>query len=127
MIKNTDKPKEKILEIDIPPSSSLIDDSEDYSQKIVERSVAKNMTETLEQKAKYADRMERHIYKRHGYQLMIGCLIAYGALVLVDTFIPNFNIEMSKLSDGFVELLKFIVSTLIGFVFSENLKNDKEK
>lgn len=127
MIQNTDKPKEKISEIDIPPSSSPIDTGEDYSQKIVELSVAKNMAETLEQKAKYADRMERHVYKKHGLQLLIGCLIAYGLVVIFDTLISHWNLKISEFSSGFVELLKFVVSTLIGFVFSENLKNDKEK
>lgn len=127
MIQNTEKSKDKILEIDVPPSSHPNDTNGEHSLKIFEEPITEDMANKLEQHAKYADRMERHIYKRHAYQLLIGCLIAYGLLVIMDTIIPNFNIEASKMSEGFVELLKFIVSTLIGFVFSENLKNDKTK
>lgn len=124
---NIDEPSEVISEIDVPPNETITSNAEDCKQKIVEQHIDKKDYESLEQKAKYADRMEKHIYKKHGLHLMIGCLIAYGTLVVLDTLIPNFNIEMSKLSDGFVELLKFIVSTLIGFVFSESLKHDKDK
>ena len=127
MITNIDEPTEVISEIDVPPNEATTNNAEKYEQKIVEQHIDKKDYESLEQKAKYADRMEKHIYKKHGLHLMIGCLIAYGALVVLDTLVPNFKIEMSKLSDGFVELLKFIVSTLIGFVFSESLKHDKEK
>lgn len=127
MTMNIDEPSVVISEIDVPPNETITSNAEDCKQKIVEQHIDKKDYESLEQKAKYADRMEKHIYKKHGLHLMIGCLIAYGTLVILDTLIPNFNIEMSKLSDGFVELLKFIVSTLIGFVFSESLKHDKDK
>lgn len=126
-MRNTDKHDEKILEIDVPPNVLPDDENESFATKIVEQSVAKKETESLEQKAKYADRMERHIYKRHGLHLLIGCLIAYGLVVVFDTFVPLLKVTTSEFSSGFVELLKFVVSTLIGFVFSESLKNDKEK
>lgn len=126
-MKSIDKSKEKILEIDVPPNTIPTDEDGIYATKIVEQSVAKNVTETLEQKAKYANLMERHIYKRHGLHLLIGCLCAYGLVVVFDTFTPLMNVKISEFSSGFVELLKFVVSTLIGFVFSESLKNDKEK
>lgn len=82
----------------------------------------------LEQQANYADRMDKHVYKKHGLHLMIGCGIAYFVIVLFDTIFKNcFDWEMSTLSSGLVELLKFTISTLIGFVFSENINKDKNE
>lgn len=81
--------------------------------------------EELERQANYADRMEKHVYKKHGLKLMIGCGIAYIILVVFDTITINIGWQTSSLSNGLVELLKFVISTLIGFVFSENVKKDK--
>lgn len=80
---------------------------------------------SAERKANLADRMEKHVYKKHGLNLMIGCIIGYGAVIVLDTIISAFGWQISSLTQGFVELLKFLISTLIGFVFSENLKKDK--
>lgn len=126
-MENTEKNDDTFMEIDVPPDTVPSDDNEKHSKKIVEHSVTRNVTQSLEQKAKYADRMERHIYKRHGLHLLVGCLIGYGALVVFDTFVPLMNVTTSEFSSALGELLKFVISTLIGFVFSENLKNDKEK
>ena len=118
--------EEIVSEIDIPPTN-YTSQKEPKQRRLTEENVSDKLTKTLEQQIQYANRMERHIYKRQGFLLRIGCLIAYGFLVIFDTLVPTFGFQISKLSDGFVELLKFIVSTLIGFVFSENLKNDKDR
>lgn len=78
----------------------------------------------LENQANYVDRMEKHWFKKYGLNLMIGCGIVYIALVIFDTITYNiWEWKASELMTGLIELLKFVVSTLIGFVFSENLKN----
>lgn len=81
--------------------------------------------EAAERKANLADRLEKHVYKKHGLHLMIGCIIGYGAVIVFDTIMSIFGWQTSSLTQGFVELLKFLISTLIGFVFSESLKKDK--
>ena len=74
----------------------------------------------LEHQAKYFDAMDKHVYKKKGFDLLVGCGIAYFLLVVFDTIVINaFSWKTSVLSEGFIELLKFIMSTLIGFVFSE--------
>lgn len=131
MTENTDNHSEEIE--DIPEILSEVDEPflPESMIKQKENNPAKSISnaesEKLEKQVRYADRMERHIYKRYGYKLLIGCLLGYGFLVLFDTIISGFNFAISAFADSFVELLKFVVSTLIGFVFSENLKNDKEK
>lgn len=96
-------------------------------------SVAGNPTQALkdkeassfENKANFADRMDKHWYKKYGLDLMIGCGVVYILLVLFDSITCNmFKWQTSELMNGLIELLKFVVSTLIGFVFSENRKKD---
>ena len=41
------------------------------------KSVDKKTADDLERQANYADRMDKHVYKKHGLKLMIGCGIAY--------------------------------------------------
>ena len=89
------------------------------------KSVDKKTADDLERQANYADRMDKHVYKKHGLKLMIGCGIAYILMVIFDTITINFGWQTSSLASGLVELLKFVISTLIGFVFSENVKKDK--
>lgn len=84
-----------------------------------------NEVTSLEEKANYADRMDKHWYKKYGLYLMIGCGIAYIVLVIFDTVTCNiWSWKTSELMTGLIELLKFVVSTLIGFVFFESKKKD---
>lgn len=86
-----------------------------------------NFEEELERKAKIIDKMDKHLYKQHGFHLLIGCGIAYLVLVIFDVIVSNaFSWKQSELMNGFVELLKFVISTLIGYVFSETQKHKNE-
>ena len=103
----------------ISPISNIINLQTSVNQ------LSSSEVDNMEKQAEYADRMDKHVYKKHGLKLMVGCIIGYGALVLFDSIIVNFGWKISSLAQGYVELLKFLVSTLIGFVFSETLKKDK--
>lgn len=86
-----------------------------------------NFEEELEKKAQIFDKMDKHLYKQHGFHLLIGCGIAYLVLVIFDVIVSNaFSWKQSELMNGFVELLKFVISTLIGYVFSETQKHKNE-
>lgn len=80
-------------------------------------------------KADYADRMDKHYYKRKGFQFILACLIGYAVIVIIDSVLQTFfEIKISSYADGFIELLKYIISTLIGFVFADTRhKDEKEK
>lgn len=101
--------------IDIPFES---DESTYQVQQMDENAVT-----YLERHAEIADKMEKHVYKRHALNLLIGCGIGYFVLVIGDTIVTNLGWVQSPLAEGLVELLKFIISTLIGFVFSDKLKD----
>ncbi|MDE6673085.1 MAG: lung seven transmembrane receptor family protein [Ruminococcus sp.] len=81
----------------------------------------------IERKARYYEKMDKHIYKHHGFQLLIGCGVVYLSIVILDTIVSNaFNWKSSELTKEFLELVKFVISTLIGYVFSETQKNKNE-
>ena len=78
----------------------------------------------FEQKLQIFQINEEHTLKKYGFRLIIGCLVGYFLIVILDFVLCNvFNWETSSISTSFVELLKFLVSTLIGFVFSESTKS----
>lgn len=88
--------------------------------------INKHDVDTLENAVKYADGMDKHIYKKHGLNLLWATGIAYIIMVLFDTIITNvFSWQTSELMHGLIELLKFLVSTLMGYVFCETSKKDK--
>ena len=92
--------------------------------QIMSTSLSENDGMKWEQKMQIMDREETHALKKYGFQLIIGCLIGYCIIVILDSILCNvFNWETSSIATSFVELLKFLVSTLIGFVFSESTKN----
>lgn len=118
----------------INPIAVFKDVDEPFSNNIKTAfSIAENRTQalknkeisSLENKANYADRMDKHWYKKYGLDLMIGCGVVYILLVVFDTIACNLlEWQTSELMNGLIELLKFVVSTLIGFVFSESRKKD---
>lgn len=80
----------------------------------------------LQRELKRQNNEQKYVFKKRGLYLMIGCGTVYAIIVITDTILSNaFNWEMSSLTNGFVELLKFIISTLIGFVFSESKKENE--
>lgn len=107
--------EDDLNEIDVP----LHQHSELSEVKII----PSNEVNEIEEKVKLADKMEKHVYKKHALHVMVACGTVYLSLVIFDTVVMNaFSWKSSSLMQGFVELLKFVISTLIGFVFSENIK-----
>lgn len=88
--------------------------------------ISKHRVDAIENAVKYADSMDKHIYKKHGLNLLWATGIAYIIMVIFDTIITNvFSWQTSELMHGLIELLKFLVSTLMGYVFCETSKKDK--
>ena len=93
-----------------------------YEQVNVE-SMNKYEASMLENRATYADRMDKHVYKKHGLNLLWASGIAYIIIVILDTVFTNaLGWQTSELTQGLIELLKFLVSTLMGYVFCETSK-----
>lgn len=81
----------------------------------------------LEEQIKVFETKEKHVFKRYGLYLIVGCLAGYFLIVVLDSILVNFmNWKTTSLETSFMELLKFLISSLIGFVFSESIKNKNE-
>ena len=107
-------------EIDVPPEDSS-------NQTILSNSQIKILSnkdvDKLEAEFKYAEKMEKHVYKRHGLNLLICSGVVYVLLVIFDTVIINSGYQTSPFMEGLLEMIKFIISTLIGFVSFYNIKD----
>ncbi len=115
-----------LVEYVCPPSNG-VDAPLDDAPTIPTTSFSSSEADEIEKNMRYFKTLENHRFKLHGLQLIIWCLIGYFLIVVLDSLLLNFfNWQTSTLVTSFVELLKFLVSTLIGFVFSENMKNKNE-
>lgn len=105
-------------------SKGKSNDQENISDDEINKLAKKNKI-----KADYYDRMDKHYYKQKGFHFILGCLVGYGAIVVIDSVLQTFfDVKISSYADGFIELLKYIISTLIGFVFADTRhKDEKEK
>lgn len=76
----------------------------------------------------YHDNMDRHKYKRYGFWLIVATMVAFLLVAILDSFLVNFISEYktSSITEGFIDLLKYIIPTLIGFVFADT-KGNKSK
>lgn len=80
----------------------------------------------IESKLKIEKARESRHFRERGFKLIIVCLIAYAAIALAVSFISAFkDWEPNTTVTGFTELLKFIISTLIGYVFADVTNKDK--
>lgn len=114
-------------EIDVPLSPEQ-SGKESVKTRLISSKSADEFEKRMEQQARYYEKMDKHIYKRLGFRLLVGCGIAYLVLVILDMVLINFckSWEQSPLVNSFVELLKFVISTLIGYVFSETTKSKND-
>lgn len=107
-----------IEEVDVP-----LNEDEDIPTTFISSHEADN----IEKQMKVYRVFEKSAFKRYGLFLIVGCLCAYLLIVIISSILENvFNWEVSSLTTSFVELLKFLVSTLIGYVFSETIKEKNE-
>ena len=82
--------------------------------------ISAKKAENIEAQMKIASVKERRYFKKHGFKLIVCCLAAYGIIAVGDYIISNFiGWQVNTLLTNFVELLKFTISSLIGYVFAE--------
>lgn len=104
--------------IDVPLESN------ENKTTVIPSNKVNNFEEKLERQAQILDKIDKHFYKLQAFRLLIGCGIAYLVLVILEMIIINaFSWNTGELMNSFVELLKFVISTLIGYVFSETQKH----
>lgn len=62
----------------------------------------------------------------YGFYLMVFCLSSIFGLYILDVVLINKGLKNSTLLTPIFELLKFILSSLIGFLFANNLEKGKQ-
>lgn len=74
-----------------------------------------------EDRLRLAEKAQAINLKDRAFYLMIACGIALLLLYIIDIFLVNLNLKNSELLSSTYELLKFLLSSLIGVVFSTKL------
>ena len=67
----------------------------------------------------------REMLTGYGFTLLIVVLVSILAMYALDVILINFRLKNSQLLTPIFELSKFIVSTLLGYVFANNLGRSK--
>lgn len=99
----------------------------DGSNDIPTTFMSPKQADFVEKQMKVYKVIEKTTFKRYGLFLIVGCLGAYFLIVVLSSILENVcGWAISSLATSFVELLKFLVSTLIGYVFSETIKSKDE-
>lgn len=101
--------------------------SNQFDLKDISEGKLKLYQKMLKLKAENADRMDKHFYKRKGLHLIVVCIFLYLVIVVGDSLLSAKGYQISSYTDGFVELLKFLISTLIGYVFVDSVKHKEKK
>lgn len=74
--------------------------------------------------------MDRHKYKKYGFWLIVATLGSFFLLSILDIVLSNTSkieeYKESTILEGFIDLIKYIIPTLIGFVFADP-KGSKDK
>lgn len=124
-------------EIDVPLDNDNLNNAAKYystkpAQKnfkvITDAALLQCSQEGLKNVLDYHDNMDRHKYKRYGFWTIVGTLGAFLIISVIDMFLVN-NVkdyQESSILEGFIDLLKYVIPTLIGFVFADS-KGTKSK
>lgn len=109
--------------VDVP-----IKDNNELKNNNKTTKIPKKKVNKYEDKVNFYKKMGNAIYKYNGFYLLIGCGLTYLLIVILDTIFSNaLKWETSELTEGFLELVKFVISTLMGYVFSETKKNENDE
>lgn len=107
-----------VEEVDIPFEEEI---------EVPTTTMSPSEADSVEKQMRVYKVFEKSAFKRYGLFMIIGCLSAYFLIVVISSILENvLSWTVSSLTTSFVELLKFLVSTLIGYVFSETIKSKEE-
>lgn len=119
-------PDKITVEEDIPfdveesnPSNSAKEDIDDSL-----KTASKHKLERDENQVKLAERLFRIVMRRSGLRMIMVCLGILIGLYIFDVFLINKGLQNSEMFNPLFELLKLIVTTLIGYVFAVNSKEE---
>lgn len=132
-------PEEELSDVDVPLYSSPVGVSNVSSSNISDKNkftltndkdyeLSQYSPQGIKNIIDYHDNMDRHKYKRYGFWMIVGALSAFLMISILDSILLNriSEYKTSSVTEGFVDLLKYIIPTLIGFVFADS-KGNKSK
>ena len=131
MVRNTPTDAEKIpdkitVEEDAPFDTEENGTSEAVYEDIDDslKTASKHKLERDENQIKLFERLFRIVMRRSGLRMIAVCLGILIGLYIFDVILINKGLQNSEMFNPLFELLKLIVTTLIGYVFAVSTKED---
>ena len=131
MVRNTPTDAEKIpdkitVEEDAPFDTEENGTSEAAYEDIDDslKTASKHKLERDENQIKLFERLFRIVMRRSGLRMIAVCLGILIGLYIFDVILINKGLQNSEMFNPLFELLKLIVTTLIGYVFAVSTKED---
>lgn len=87
--------------------------------------MSKQQVSAFEREAKAYASIHTYILQDKAFVLLIICISILMAVYALDIVLVNLKLENSSLLDGMFDLLKFLASSLAGFVFSQQASKRK--
>ncbi len=102
------------------PEISEEEDKPLFSNEIQpEKEIPSHSVDEIEHRLKIAKGWQNIMLKDEGFWLLILCIALAAGTYIADCVLINQGMKSSSLMTGFFELLKFIISILLGFVFAK--------
>lgn len=117
-------PDKIVVEEDIPfdESDNPGSPQEDIDDSL--KTASKRKLERDENQIKLFERLFRIFMRRSGLRMIAVCLAILIGLYIFDVILINKGLQNSEMFNPLFELLKLIVTTLIGYVFAVSSKED---
>lgn len=117
-------PDRIVVEEDIPFDER--DNSESPQEDIDDslKTASKHKLERDENQIKLFERLFRIVMRRSGLRMIAVCLGILIGLYIFDVILINKGLQNSEMFNPLFELLKLIVTTLIGYVFAVSTKEE---
>jgi len=109
-----EKQKPDILEEEDKPFEEAVGSESEIPERDVNE---------IERRLKIARGMQNIVLKDKGYWLLIMCIVLAVGTYVLDCVFVNKGLQSSALMTGFFELLKFIITILVGFIFAKTIDN----
>ncbi len=102
--------------------TNITEEDKPFGQTALEVKIPEHTVDELENKMKVVRGLHEIKLKDQAFKFMVICMIILIIIYGLDLIFINFNVKNSTYATGIFELIKFILSALIGYLFSRKIQ-----
>lgn len=103
------------------PSITEEEDKPPVDMRNSEHKLPEQEVKDYEQRIKAMKELQNIKIKEKAYTLILACIVVLLLLYGTDTVLMNMGLQNSQLLNSVFELIKFLLSSLFGFVFAQKM------